>query len=431
MRKHFMCRGFVAAAGIALAASFVQAAEQADSDRWYVSPSLGVVFFKGDAPSHNAMVGIARIGYDLTDLVSLELGGMWGPITERDTNGGGTFGNADLFSSWVDAAFHLQRWERFDPFITAGLGVMWSDKKALPDWMKQGVVPRVGIGATYSLSDRWSLRAGATLMCMHSFEAENLLCVADVGATYHFGGGAVMPPPPATSAIKGPVDTDGDGLTDEEEARLGTDPRNPDTDGDGLTDGEEVNIYKTDPLNPDTDYDRLSDGKEVKTYKTNPLVRDTDKGGVDDGHEVLDDGTDPLNPADDLVLKELVIGFAYDVSVITDPNYCAQLDVIAKVLQGNPTATTVIEGHADQRSKSDAKYNQNLSVLRAKETMKYLVDKGVEASRLKAVGYGFTRPKIKPDLVKGNPENRRVEVYIKTSGGQAGKDAVLKALEAK
>ncbi|RIV38137.1 DUF11 domain-containing protein, partial [Flagellimonas lutimaris] len=36
------------------------------------------------------------------------------------------------------------------------------------------------------------------------------------------------------------VDSDGDGLSDGEEATLGTNPDNPDTDGDGLTDGEEV-----------------------------------------------------------------------------------------------------------------------------------------------------------------------------------------------
>ncbi len=36
------------------------------------------------------------------------------------------------------------------------------------------------------------------------------------------------------------VDSDNDGLSDEEEKRLGTDPQNPDTDGDGYTDGEEV-----------------------------------------------------------------------------------------------------------------------------------------------------------------------------------------------
>ncbi|WP_010519894.1 Ig-like domain-containing protein, partial [Croceivirga radicis] len=44
-------------------------------------------------------------------------------------------------------------------------------------------------------------------------------------------------------------DTDGDGLTDEEESDLGTDPNNPDTDNDGVNDGQET-TDGTDPLNP-------------------------------------------------------------------------------------------------------------------------------------------------------------------------------------
>ncbi|MDO8617899.1 MAG: calcium-binding protein [Candidatus Uhrbacteria bacterium] len=36
------------------------------------------------------------------------------------------------------------------------------------------------------------------------------------------------------------TDSDQDGLTDEQELKLGTDPHNPDTDGDGYPDGEEV-----------------------------------------------------------------------------------------------------------------------------------------------------------------------------------------------
>ncbi|MEA1784603.1 gliding motility-associated C-terminal domain-containing protein [Arenibacter sp. GZD96] len=43
------------------------------------------------------------------------------------------------------------------------------------------------------------------------------------------------------------VDSDGDGLTDGEEAVLGTDPNNPDTDGDGISDGDEV-LNGTNPL---------------------------------------------------------------------------------------------------------------------------------------------------------------------------------------
>ena len=59
------------------------------------------------------------------------------------------------------------------------------------------------------------------------------------------------------------IDSDGDGLTDVEEKKLGTNPYKADTDGDGLTDGAEVNVYHTDPLNPDTDGDGYSDGAEV------------------------------------------------------------------------------------------------------------------------------------------------------------------------
>ena len=87
-----------------------------------------------------------------------------------------------------------------------------------------------------------------------------------------------------------PADTDGDGLTDEEEAVIGTDPLNPDTDGDGITDGDEVNIYGTDPLDADTDDDGISDGEEivpgVDGYVTNPLDPDTDDDGLQDGTEL-------------------------------------------------------------------------------------------------------------------------------------------------
>lgn len=73
-------------------------------------------------------------------------------------------------------------------------------------------------------------------------------------------------------------DIDGDGLTNAQEAALGTNPQNPDTDGDGLNDGAEVNTHSTNPLIADTDGDGLTDGEEVNTYGTNPTV--SNKGDV-------------------------------------------------------------------------------------------------------------------------------------------------------
>jgi len=58
-------------------------------------------------------------------------------------------------------------------------------------------------------------------------------------------------------------DRDHDGLTDEEEAALGTNPSNPDSDADGLMDAEEY-IRGTDPNSADTDGDGYADLLETQ-----------------------------------------------------------------------------------------------------------------------------------------------------------------------
>jgi hypothetical protein len=69
---------------------------------------------------------------------------------------------------------------------------------------------------------------------------------------------------PLKTPLTQPEDSDGDSLSDVQEAQLKTDPQKGDTDGDALPDGEEVNEYKTDPTRADTDGDSFLDGQEVK-----------------------------------------------------------------------------------------------------------------------------------------------------------------------
>jgi hypothetical protein len=79
-------------------------------------------------------------------------------------------------------------------------------------------------------------------------------------------------------------------------APVSTPPQNSsavDTDGDGLSDSDEAGVYRTNPRTVDTDNDGLSDFDEVKMYKTNPNVKDTDGDGFDDGTEVSK-GYNPL-----------------------------------------------------------------------------------------------------------------------------------------
>ncbi len=88
-------------------------------------------------------------------------------------------------------------------------------------------------------------------------------------------------------------DSDGDGITDCDEEKLGLDPMNSDTDGDELKDGDEMNKYNTDSKNPDSDGDQLKDGEEVLTYSTDPLSIDSDNDGLDDFAEIVTYKSDP------------------------------------------------------------------------------------------------------------------------------------------
>lgn len=66
------------------------------------------------------------------------------------------------------------------------------------------------------------------------------------------------------SEVIAATDIDNDGLSDVDEVRDGSDPRDADSDDDGLTDAQEVLEYGTSPTNPDSDGDTYSDGTEVK-----------------------------------------------------------------------------------------------------------------------------------------------------------------------
>ncbi|WP_404370258.1 adventurous gliding motility protein AgmC [Corallococcus coralloides] len=108
-----------------------------------------------------------------------------------------------------------------------------------------------------------------------------------------------------TVNTSGKVDSDNDGLPDDEEILAGTDPNNPDTDGDGIPDGIEVKVGGTDPLDSDSDDDGILDGNEDKDHdgvvdadETDPKSIDTDGDGLTDGVELgltepQGTGTDP------------------------------------------------------------------------------------------------------------------------------------------
>jgi len=75
-----------------------------------------------------------------------------------------------------------------------------------------------------------------------------------------------------------------------------------------------------------------------------------------------------------------------------------------------------VEGHTDATGTHH--YNQQLSEKRADSVKGYLIDQGVVASRINAIGYGETRPKAANDTPEGRQLNRRVEIHIRAAATQ-------------
>ena len=90
----------------------------------------------------------------------------------------------------------------------------------------------------------------------------------------------------------------------------------------------------------------------------------------------------------DMVMQEDVY-FEFDKSILTP---AAQDNLMQKAewLRENPDAMATIEGHCDDRGTNE--YNLALGDRRAESARAFLVDLGIDASRLTTISYGEERP---------------------------------------
>ena len=109
----------------------------------------------------------------------------------------------------------------------------------------------------------------------------------------------------------------------------------------------------------------------------------------------------PMTP--DVVMQEDIY-FEFDKSTLTP---AAQDDLLRKAewLRENPDATVTIEGHCDDRGTNE--YNLALGDRRAESAKAFLVDLGIDASRLASISYGEERPVDPRNNEEAWAKNRR------------------------
>lgn len=243
---------------------------------------------------------------------------------------------------------------------------------------------------------------------------------------------------PGSAATQGCPDRDGDGIADSRDKCpdiAGLSKYNgcpiPDRDQDGVNDEEDK--CPDEPGSPqyggcplrDTDGDGISDNIDACPDKAGPVefngcpIPDSDGDGLNDKEDKCPGKAGPVsNMGCPLVKEELIsqlnyaaknILFNVNSDVISDASYIPLNELIV-LLSSHSTASLIIEGHTD--ATGSAKLNKQLSQRRAESVLRYLVEKGIDRSRLSAIGYGSERPIASNATKEGQAINRRVALKL-------------------
>lgn len=120
---------------------------------------------------------------------------------------------------------------------------------------------------------------------------------------------------------------------------------------------------------------------------------------------------EPIPAAEEKKMLELRHAFFdFDKSLIRD-DAKAPLQNNAEFLRANKNTKIVIEGHCDERGTIE--YNIALGQRRAESAKRYLVNLGIDASRIATVSYGKERPFCKEHNEDCYQSNRRAHFIVK------------------
>lgn len=204
-------------------------------------------------------------------------------------------------------------------------------------------------------------------------------------------------------AFGGCPDSDSDGIQDSEDkcpnlAGIAQYGGCPDTDGDGIIDPSDdcPQVAGTIKGCPDTDSDGIAD-KEDKCPKVAGIA--ANKGCPEIKEEVMAK-----------VLKSAKgVFFETGKDKLKNESF-KNLNELAIILMEDEAINVEIQGHTD--NKGDATKNKDLSQKRADAVKNFLIVKGIDSSRLKAIGYGSELPIADNATEKGRASNRRVEFKL-------------------
>lgn len=146
-------------------------------------------------------------------------------------------------------------------------------------------------------------------------------------------------------------------------------------------------------------------------------TKDSDDDGIVD---ILDDC--PKTPANARIDKKGCASYkgyvqslygAFNSTDLTYPSY-GLLDTVIGLLKSFPDTRIEIQAHTDDRGSTEL--NQKLSEQRAEVVKQYLVDHGIDASRIETQGFGELKPLATNETEQGRSKNRRIDFKVLDQG---------------
>ena len=325
-----------------------------------------------------------------------------------------------------------------DPFIELGGGYSWVDEIGFGTanggvgvnfWFTENIGLTVSMNYKHAFQDDYGVKHWQHLAGL----------AVKFGGTDTDGDGIydkddACPEVAGLEAFNGCPDSDGDGIEDSKDAcpnEAGSAELNgcPDADGDGVADKDDACPNEAGLASlagcPDADGDGIADKDDECPNEAGPAENkgcpwpDRDGDGVLDKDDLCPDvpgtiankGCPEVTEAVRKTLNDYAKTILFDTGKATIKFESGEiLNNIGDILKEYSYANFNVEGHTD--SVGSESLNQKLSEERAQSVVEYLVENGIDRSRLKAAGYGESKPLMPNTTRDGRNRNRRVEINL-------------------
>ncbi|MBJ6802313.1 OmpA family protein [Geomonas propionica] len=392
------------------------------AESFSLSPYIGGYTFIGKDHLETKPVYGLRAGYNFTKQLGVEAVFDYVNTEGKKNTGIGT--GVDVYNYHLDALFHFMPESQFVPYLAAGFG---GQSRKYPGGVGTDYSTfNYGLGAKYFLQDALALRADVRHL-MPVSDGERLHNLEyTVGMDFIFGGVkaapvAVAAPAPAPVVVPPPPALPTDQLT--------VTPASV-TKGDVVTLTWASSNATSCAIEPGIGPVPVSGSMTVTPAQSADytLVCVGPGGAAKSLAKVDVVAPPPPAPAPAPVVapvppppvvipapepaklcKPAVINIKFDTNKSNiKPQYHDELKAVGAFLKEFPQAKGTIEGHTD--NVGDKATNMKLSQRRAESVRDYLVKNfDVAPDRIKAVGYGPTKPVASNKTAAGKQQNRRIE----------------------